>query len=529
METIFRDRNNKPVYVTGLQAHNSSTGSPDLIRKSLDAVEQYGGNTLEAPVYWFQIEKEEGVFDFSSVRELIDQVRDRGFYLIILWFGCNKNGHPNYLPEYMKLQPEVYRMAFGPDGAPVPSISVHCRATLEKDLVAFRKFAEFVRDYDGQERTVLAIQIENEFGYGGTDRDYSDLGENDYRKGVPEALWDLEIPNSYADRVSKTWEGLFGRYANEVFSAWYHARFVEELAKAGKEACDLPFYCNIALGERGLDYPGLSYNAGAGVPRMIDVWKRGAPHLDLLCPDIYHSDKATYSRVCEKYDREDNALFIPETSPSGVSFAMDIILAAGRYHAIGVCGFGAESTLDEKGELLPNAREVAYSMRAISGLAPLLLKYRNSGRVYAFTQDEFVTEDTVMTKRYCITAQYIKNNPKFLLRYSRINSRAPENRFLYEERGRGILIQTDDDEFYLAGSGIGIDFVRLPDPGDAKCYAHLRSRMATQLNFLSVEEGHFEGDHWVTEYVRNGDESNFQFYSFCGQVVRIRINPNIGM
>ena len=241
METIFRDRNNKPVYVTGLQAHNSSTGSPDLIRKSLDAVEQYGGNTLEAPVYWFQIEKEEGVFDFSSVRELIDQVRDRGFYLIILWFGCNKNGHPNYLPEYMKLQPEVYRMAFGPDGAPVPSISVHCRATLEKDLVAFRKFAEFVRDYDGQERTVLAIQIENEFGYGGMDWDYSDLGENDYRKGVPEALWDLEIPNSYADRVSKTWEGLFGRYANEVFSAWYHARFVEELAKAGKEACDLPF------------------------------------------------------------------------------------------------------------------------------------------------------------------------------------------------------------------------------------------------------------------------------------------------
>ena len=529
METIFKDKYGNPVYVTGLQAHNSSTGSHELIEKCLSAVGQYGGNTLEAPVYWFQIEKEEGDFDFSSVKDLIDQVRESGKYLVILWFGCNKNGHPNYLPEYMKLQPEKYTMAFGPDGAPVPSISVHCKDTLEKDILAFTKLVQYVKDYDEKERTVLTIQIENEFGYGGTDRDYSELGEIDYKKGVPEELYNLEIPNSYAKRTGKTWKDLFGRYANEVFSAWYHAKFVEALAKAGKEIYDIPFYCNIALGERGLDYPGLCYNAGAGVPRMIDVWKIAAPHLDLLCPDIYLSDKATYIRVCGNYDREDNALFIPETSPSGTSFAMDIILAAGRYNAIGVCGFGAESTLDEEGKLLPNAREVAFSMRAISGLAPLLLKYRNSGHVYAFTQDEFTTEDTIMTERYCITAQYIKDNPKFHLCYSRVNSRSPEYKFLHEERGRGILIQTDDDEFYLAGSGIGLDFVRLPEPDDENCCAHLKSRMATQLNFLSVEEGHFEGEKWVTEYIRNGDESNYQLYAFCGQVVRIRINPNIGM
>ena len=58
---------------------------------------------------------------------------------------------------------------------------------------------------------------------------------------------------------------------------------------------------------------------------------------------------------------------------------------------------------------------------------------------------------------------------------------------------------------------------------------HLASRQANQLNFLSVEEGHFEGDKWVVDYLRNGDESNFSLYAHEGQVVRLRLNPNIGM
>lgn len=574
MDTIFRDRDGKPVYVTGLQAHNSSSTSPELIEKSMHAVELFGGNTLEAPVYWYRIEEEEGDYDFSTVQALIDQVRGRGLHLILLWFGVNKNGHPNYLPEYMKLKPEVYRLAIGHDGSPVPSVSVHCAATLKKDLAAFSAFIRFLKDYDGKDRTVLAVQIENEFGYCGTDRDYSELADADYEKGVPEELQGLRIADDFpyevlsdepllgkapAEHGAKSWSDAYGFWGNEAFSAWYTARFVETLAAAGKEIYpSLPYYCNIALGERGLNYPGLSYNGGAGVPRMIGIWKIAAPHLDLLCPDIYHPDKTTFTRVCADYSLPDNALFIPETAPMGDSFAMNIIEAAGNYGAVGVCGFGAEGTLDEAGNLLPEAAEVAYSMRAIAGLSPLLLKYRGTDKIHAFTQEEFTTEDTVVMGHYCVTAQYIKDNPKFLLRYSRRNRHAPEHAFFFRERGRGILIQTGEDEFYLAGSGIGIDFIRLPkafeetvrqepvtesgnrttargaaeggaggqtlqDP--RSIYGSLASRVATQLNFLTVEEGHFEGDKWVTEYYRNGDESNFQFYAFCGQVVRIRINP----
>ena len=95
-------------------------------------------------------------------------------------------------------------------------------------------------------------------------------------------------------------------------------------------------------------------------------------------------------------------------------------------------------------------------------------------------------------------------------------------------RGRGILIQTGDYEFYLAGAGMEVSFIRRPHPSDEKAFVHLSSRQAGQLNYLSVEEGHFDGEEWITDYERCGDEANFPVYVHGGQAVRIRLNPRMG-
>ena len=527
MNDFLRTRDGKPFFAAGLQSHNSSTGTR-LIEKTMDAIALYHGNTMEAPVYWYQLEPEQDVYDMSLVQGLIDQARSRGLYLIILWFGANKNGHPNYAPEYIKLHPEIYRIAVSADGSPAPSISPHCSELLQRDLKAFKRFISFLKEYDDGE-TVLAVQIENEFGYGQTDRDYSELAEADYQKGVPEALLGTEIEDCGELSHDGTWVGEFGIHANEVFSSWYTASFVEALAKAGKEILPISYTVNIAIGESGIEMPGFSYNAGAGVGRMLDVWKIAAPHLDLICPDIYLSGRRVYERICSRYDRPDNALFIPESATGGDANAMNMFLAAGKYGATGLFAFGAESTLDENGQLLPEARKVAYSMKAITGLAPLLIKYRGTGRIHAFVQDEFTTEEYLKLPKYHVIAQFVKNNPNFRARSMFLNLRAPENAWLLQERGRGLLIQTDEDEFYLAGVGIGFDFRRRSESGDAKAYVHQGSRMSTQLNFLTVEEGHFEGDTFVRDAYRNGDETNYLAYSYDGTVVRIRLNPNTGM
>lgn len=70
-----------------------------------------------------------------------------------------------------------------------------------------------------------------------------------------------------------------------------------------------------------------------------------------------------------------------------------------------------------------------------------------------------------------------------------------------------------------------VDFRRRPDPTEENPYPLLQSRQSGTLNFLSVEEGHFEGERWVCDRYRNGDESNFELFVHRGQTVRIRLNP----
>ena len=74
MNDFFRDKQGNPLYLVGLQAHNSSTGT-DMLDKAIRAVQLYGGNVLETPIYWNAIEPEMGKYDMSLVQDTIARVR----------------------------------------------------------------------------------------------------------------------------------------------------------------------------------------------------------------------------------------------------------------------------------------------------------------------------------------------------------------------------------------------------------------------------------------------------------------------
>lgn len=509
---FFRDKQGKPLFLTGLQCHNSSTGTP-LLDKAISAVKKFGGNVLEAPVYWYWLEPREGEFDCSHVRELIHKARDAGLYLVILWFATNKNGHPNYAPEYIKTDPDRYRLATGHNGVPEPSMSPHCRATMLADQRAFVELMKCIKEEDESIGTVLAVQVENEAGLGGTDRDYSELAQADYEKPVPAALDGVELPDSGASHKDNTWRGRFGRYANEAFTAWYQAVYINEIAAAGKQVYDIPMYVNAMVGDP-MGEGGFGYNSGGPVVRVLDIWKKAAPAIDLLCPDIYTPARDDYTHFCKAYAREDNPLFIPESGFWGTSSALNVIRAVAQYGAVGVCCFGAESALTETGDLAPEVVDAAVSFQAVRSIAPLLIKYHDTGNIHALIQDEFMTRQLLILSDYRITATFGPHG-----------HRRPAGE---QARGRGILVQTGEYEFYLAGDNVEVDFVARPGPEEEDSYAWTGTRMSKQLNFLSVEEGHFEGDAWVTDFYRNGDESNFALYARKGQVVRIRLNPTLG-
>ena len=520
---FFEDKNGKPFIPLGLQVNNSSTGDPVMMDREMRALELFGGNLLEAPVYWFRTEPEEGKFDFSDVDDLIARCRKAGVSLILLWFGFNKNGHPTYVPEWVKLHPETYRLAKGPDGGDVASLSPLCGATRDADCRAFCAFMKHLKEADGEEKTVLAVQVENEIGLANTDLDYDPRSLEIYGRPVPEVLYGAELEDSGVVPAGSSWKSRFGRHAHEAFMSWASASYVEYLASAGKKIYDLPMLVNVMLGENSFEEAGICYNSGAAVGRTLEIWKRIAPSIDLLCPDMYVPSREAYLRVAGRYARKDNPLFIPECSPLGMANALNLIEAFGTFGCIGMGAFGGSGTLDVQGNLLPEAGKVAMSLKAVRGVAPLLIRYHGTGKVHAIVQQEFMSSQYLRLDNYHVEAKFIDRMPGRTSSF--INTNDPANQDVLTERGRALLIQTEPDEFFLSGCGVRVDFRRRPAPETENSFPQLLSRQNGFLNFLSVEEGHFDGETWICERYRNGDEANFEVFVHRGETVRIRLNP----
>ena len=553
---FFRNRNGDPVFLTGLQCHNSSVGTP-MMNQTIEAIRLYGGNLLEAPVCWCDVEPEEGVYDMSPVQELLDQAAGADLYLIPLWFGASKNGMYTYAPEYVKNNPAVYRRARDGRGYPVASFSACCEAVLERDRAAFVRVMEYLAEHDTK-GSVIAVQVENEVGLAHTDRDYSPESEEEYCRPVPEYLRNIRLEDAYepvnepmrepvhevacepaeeeaaacnparedvpARDSAFTWKSCFGRHSAEAFTAWQHACYIQKLVEAGQEKLDVPYIMNISVEVNEYEEPGHCYISGGPVARVLEIWKRTAPGITLFGPDIYLPAERDYREVCERYAQEDNPLFIPESSIHGTGAGLNMLTAVADYHAIGVCCFGAESAVQD-GKLIPEAEETAVSMRAISSLAPLLIRYRNTGRVYAVTQSEFSSWQHVLTEKYHVLARFL-NQEKNRRGYfgSRINLYAEENQEHLMRRGRCLIIDAGDGEFFAAGCGVCLEFIRRPEAAEERAYEQIRTDVSSQMRFLSIEEGHFEdGGKWVCEYRRNGDEAYGPVYIHEGSAVRVRL------
>jgi len=91
------------------------------------------------------------------------------------------------------------------------------------------------------------------------------------------------------------------------------------------------------LQQPGCAYPG-TYPSGGPVFQVADVWRAGAPSIDLLAPDLYVPE---FGELCEKYVRAGHPLFIPETNRSPRA-PFNLFLAVGKYNAIGFSPFGID-------------------------------------------------------------------------------------------------------------------------------------------------------------------------------------------
>ena len=513
--------NGKPFFPIGGQTRNSSGYNEGEWSIAFRALKLLHGNTLEIPVYWEQIEPAEGEYDFSALDDLLAAARQHAVRLVLLWFGTWKNGNMEYVPDWVKADPARFRRVISPTGHDVWVLSSHCEANFEADRRAFTALCAHLAEVDGETRTVIGLQIENEPGILGSDRDYGAEAQADLESPVPAEMiaWLAngeggavhDLWQAAGAKPSGTWIEVFGDNAGELLAAgelltaWSIALYIDRLAEAGKAVIDLPMYLNVWLGENGWQIPGESYPAGGAVTKMLDLYKWATPHVDLIAPDIYLGDAVGYQAICRAYGRPDNPLFIPESAAGG-SNPLRIFQAVGTYDAVGYAFFGIEHIVAEDGGVRPELAPLVDSFRCVAAAAPLLLEYQGTGCIHTIAQEADLGTQRLDLDGYLGLVE-------FGGRYTKDWRHADRFRAEHEVTpgpGRGLVVQTDEHEFFLVGAGYRLNLRPKSAPADHAQAAQISTHLLTRLaHLIRIDEGHFdEAGYFIVDRRRNGDETD---------------------
>ena len=506
----------KPFFPIGAQAHNSSGYSMEELENLWKACRLMGVNSCAIAVSWERFEPEEGAFDPAIVKQIIAACRERDLKLILLWFGTWKNGHMKYVPQWVKKDTARFRRVVTHDGYEIGNLSSFCRATLEADKRAFCRLMETVRDCDPEKQTVLAVQVQNELGIvGRAVRDCGPEAQRAFEAPVPaEVVEKMKAAAIREDAVlawkecgakeSGSWRELFGRYGDEALQAYSMALYVDEIAAAGKAIHPIPAYTNVWLDKQGMDIPGTGYPSGGAVSKNLFFWRAFAPHLDMICPDMYQQSRRDHHEHIRRYFRPDDPLYIPETG-CGLPSALHLFPAIAEYGLTGVHFFGAESVVMPDGTLSPEALPMKENFQCLSAVWPLLLRERGSGRIQAVEEEEFASEQRLFF-----------DGVRILIRFGPF-ARGGDYRHRFDSerrRGRGLVIQTGEREFILCGAGFSAAFRSNPPLCCPKVPLQ-DDQMEHFVNYLTVEEGYLdENCVWHAERIRNGDDTDFGVYVF---------------
>ncbi len=471
----------QPFLLLGGQVHNSSAW-PKTLETVWPQAREMNANTLEIPIYWEDFEPQPGEFNFKNVDQIVSDARREGFRLVLLWFATWKNGAMDYAPSWIKADPEKYPKMIGPDGRPVRVLSPHARATREADARAFGAFMKHLKQIDGENRTVIMVQVQNEPGSLFTARDYS---------AEANRLFVGRAPDSLVKSLGKTpgtWEEVFGsEEAEEAFAAYYVASYLDAVAAAGKSEYPLPLSVNVWLRERkSWERPGEEYPSGGATSNMLDIWKAAAPNIDVIGPDLYVMDYVGYREVCDAYSRPDNPLLIPETGGTG-PFVRYFFYALADYGAVGFSPFGFNRT-DGGSSLSEPLSGMAANYRLVGPAGALLDRLRGTGKLLAAVEEDQITNQKLDFDDYEVLAQWgsIRNS------YGGEFGSGTPNR-----TGRVMVGQVGPDEFYVIGFDTLVNF--RPRRGDPK----------SQVQFDRVEEGRFVDGKWTMDRLWNGDQVFF--------------------
>ena len=478
------------------ELHNSSASSLDYMRPIWPKLAAIPLNTVLTPVYWELVEPTEGKFDFTLVDGLIHQARQSHLHLVFLWFGAWKNGWSSNSPLWVKKDAKRFPLVIEKDGTVDELLTPLGSNTLQAEMIAYAALMRHIREVDGQQHTVVMMQVENEIHLLSHSRDDSPLANQAFQQPVPAQLTNYmqqhrnslfpqfkKIWDAAGDKTSGSWSDVFGPAADDMFMTWHFGLYVNQIAAAGKAEYPIPMYENTALMGLDLNAPLQNFPPGGPTPAAIDVWRASGSAIDLYSPDIYMKNFADW---CNWYHQAGNPLFIPEAGggPANVFYAI------GQDDAMGYSPFGIDS-MRSFSPIAPrtatgNSPSGIVSSRATGNslgssysilmqMAPIILQHEGDGTMTGFVLDQDHPSETITMNGYKLDISMARS-------YGGQSS-----------QGYGLVIATGPNEFLGVGSSFRVTFTPV-SPGPPN------------VGIGYVEQGSYSKGVWIPSRRLSGDE-----------------------
>jgi len=343
------------------------------------------------------------------------------------------------------------------------------------------------------------IQVENESGNIGSVRDNSAEANRIFAGQAPADLLAATC------KKPGSWAQVYGADADEILQAYHQAKYIHEIAAAGKNEFNIPYSINAwidypaaAPAQRQQDQPGLSYPSGGAVQKLVGLWRSLAPSIDVIGPDLYTNDTMYYLQTIEAYHRADNPLWIPETGRDD-SYGKFFFYALGQ-GAIGFSPFGVDQTgWNILGDQPWKTHAQNYAL--IGPMSREIARLEFEGSVKTAIEEPGRTSQEIDFGEWQATVAFGFPQPD--------GRRAPGTK---DAHGTALVAQLGPDEFLVTGTDASVTF-------------HLRGKQPwSHSQVLTAEQGVYDAGVWKKLRLWNGDETDrgLCFYQ-KPEVVRLKM------